>query len=220
MLTQKYWSTPAYSCKNNLAGTQNLIEMSSVMPFAFAVKLYVVVISQKPWTRAREVCRALECGKAAKAADIVKHLCGRENYAHKYQLSSVPAVGTPVNWLQDSRKDDYYVNEEKMYEIVFSSQQSKAKDFRKPCCNVLFPHPRQQLTNKMKEDHQQAIEEKDNQIQAHQQKILSLNEEIDGLIKNRHVARRGYFDNVLCFIKKNSKEVHPYYVIRCQYRQL
>ena len=51
-------------------------------------------------------------------------------------------------------------------------------------------------------------------------KILRLNEEIDDLIKNRHVARRGWFDNVLCFIKKNSKEAHPYYVIRCQYRQL
>ena len=25
---------------------------------------------------------------------------------------------------------------------------------------------------------------------------------------------------VLCFIKKNSKEGHPYYVIRCQYSQL
>ena len=49
---------------------------------------------------------------------------------------------------------------------------------------------------------------------------MKLNEEIDGLIKNRHVACRGYFDNVLCFIKKNSKEAHPYYVIRCQYRQL
>ena len=43
---------------------------------------------------------------------------------------------------------------------------------------------------------------------------------IDDLIKNRHVARRGYFDNVLCFIKRNSKEANPYYVIRCQYRQL
>ena len=71
------------------------------------------------------------------------------------------------------------------------------------------------------------IEEKDNQIQAlehinekHQHKILKLNEEIDDLMKNRHVTRRGYFDNVLCFIKKNSEEVHPYYVIRCQYRQL
>ena len=50
--------------------------------------------------------------------------------------------------------------------------------------------------------------------------MLRLNEEIDDLIKNRHVARRRYFDNVLCFIKKNSKEAHSYYVIRCQYRQL
>ena len=75
--------------------------------------------------------------------------------------------------------------------------------------------------------HQRAITDRDNQIKAfefrneeHQQKILRLNEEIDDLIKSRHVARRGYFDNVLCFIKKNSKEAHPYYVIRCQYRQL
>ena len=57
-----------------------------------------------------------------------------------------------------------------------------------------------------------AIEEKDNQIQAleftkekHQQKILRLNKEIDDLIANRHVARRSCIDNVLCFIKKNSK---------------
>ena len=56
--------------------------------------------------------------------------------------------------------------------------------------------------------------------EIYQQKILKLNEEIDDLINNRHVARCGYFDNVLCFIKKNYKEVHPYYVIRCQYKQL
>ena len=62
---------------------------------------------------------------------------------------------------------------------------------------MLFAHVQQQLTNKMKEDHQQPIEEKDNQIQAHQQKILRLNEETDDLMKNRHVASRGYFDNVL-----------------------
>ena len=71
------------------------------------------------------------------------------------------------------------------------------------------------------------IDEKDNQKQVleftnekHQQNILRLNKEIDDLIPNRHVARRGCFDNVLCFIKKNSIEGHPYYVIRCQYKQL
>ena len=79
----------------------------------------------------------------------------------------------------------------------------------------------------MKEEHQQAIEEKDNRIEAlefrnegHQQKILRHNKKFDDLIVNRHVAHRGYFDNVLCFIKKNNGEVHPYYIIRCQYKQL
>ena len=74
--------------------------------------------------------------------------------------------------------------------------------------------------------HQQAIEEKYNQIQAleftygkYQQIILRFNKKIDDPLKNRHVPRRGCFD-VLCFIKKNSREVHPYYVIRCQYSQL
>ena len=80
---------------------------------------------------------------------------------------------------------------------------------------------------KIKEEHQQAITGRDNQIQAlefrneeHQQEILRLNEEIDDLIANRHVARRGCFHNVLCFIKKNSEDAHTYYVLRCQYRQL
>ena len=65
-----------------------------------------------------------------------------------------------------------------------------------------------------------AIEEKDNQIQANQQKILRFNEDIDDLIKKQARNRRGFFDNVLCFIKKNGKEAHPYYVIQCQYIQL
>ena len=79
----------------------------------------------------------------------------------------------------------------------------------------------------MKEEYQKAITDRDNQIKAlafgneeHQHEILRLNKQIDNLIKNRHVARRGCFDNVLRLIKKNSKEAHPYYVIRCQYRQL
>ena len=44
-----------------------------------------------------------------------------------------------------------------MYKLVFSSQQPKAKNFRKHCCDVMFPQIRQQLGNKMKEEHQQAI---------------------------------------------------------------
>ena len=91
----------------------------------------------------------------------------------------------------------------------------------------MFSHVWLQLTNKMKDDHQQVITGHENQIhvleftiEAYQKEILRLNEEINDLIANRHVARGGCFDNVLCFIKKNSREAHPYHVIRSQYRQL
>ena len=85
----------------------------------------------------------------------------------------------PVDWPNDSQKYDIYTNEEGMYELLFSSQQPKAKDLRRHCCNVLFPHVRQQLSDKShameiedltgriqalegtNEAHQQAIEEKD-----------------------------------------------------------
>ena len=95
-------------------------------------------------------------------------------------MRSATTAGTPVDWPKDSQKYDIYINEEGMYELLFSNLQPKAKDFRKHCCNVLFSHVQQHLTNKMTEDHQQTIEEKgtviplmnddlqdrDNQIQA------------------------------------------------------
>ena len=92
----------------------------------------------------------------------------------------------------------------------------------------MFPHVRQQLSDKLNameiEDltsRVQALEFTNGEKrQAHQQEIFRLNEETNDLITNRHAPRCGCFDNVLCFIKKNSKEVHPYYVIRCKYRQL
>ena len=198
------------------------------MPFIFsAVELCVVTINEKPWTRAKEVCKALEYSKASKTEDIVKRLCSQENFTHKCQLIGFVSETKPVNWPKDSQKYDIYINEEGMYELLFSSQQPKAKNFRKHCYNVMFPQIRQQLTNKLKEDHQQAINQiqaleftNEEERQAHEQGILRLTEEINDLIANRHVARRGCFDNVLCFIKKNRKGVHPYSVIRCQYKQL
>ena len=52
------------------------------MPFSFnAGELRVVTINGKPWTRAKEVRKALEYNK--KTADIVRTFCSQENYAHK-----------------------------------------------------------------------------------------------------------------------------------------
>ena len=72
-------------------------------------------------------------------------------------MNSVHATCTPINWPTDLQKYDIYINEKSMYELVFGSQQPKAKDFRRHCSNVMFLHIRQKLTNKLEEDHQQAI---------------------------------------------------------------
>ena len=98
--------------------------------------------------------RALEYNE--KTADIVKVFCSQENYSQKYQMSGFTAAGKPVDWPKDSQKYNIYINAEGRYEIVFSNQQPKAKDFKRLCCNVLFPHFRQRLTNKIQEEHQQA----------------------------------------------------------------
>ena len=117
--------------------------MSSVMSFTFnAVVLCVVSINEKLWTCAREVCRALEYGKATKSADIVEHLCSKESYAQNCQLIEFVAETKPVNWPKDSLKYDIYISVEGIYELVFSSQQPTVKNFRKHCCNVMFPQIR------------------------------------------------------------------------------
>ena len=148
------------------------------MPFVSnAAELCAVTINEKPWTHAREVCKTLRYEK--KTAKIVKNHCSKENYLQKYQMSSLPSAGTPVDWPKDSKKLNIYINEEGMYELLFSSQQPKANDFKRHCFNVLFPYVQQQLSDKShvmeiedltdriqalkftNEAHQQAIEEKD-----------------------------------------------------------
>ena len=92
----------------------------SLVPFTFKnVELKVVTMNSNPWTHAKEVCKALEYNK--KTAHVIRAHCSWENYAHKYDLTSVPTAGTPVNWPKDSQKYDLYINEEGMYELLFSS---------------------------------------------------------------------------------------------------
>ena len=122
--------------------------MSSVMPFVFnAVELCVVTINEKPWTRAGELCKALQYGKATKATDVVRHLCSKTNYSHKWQLTVFFSEMKPVGWRKDSQKYDIYINEEGVYEIVFSSQQPKAKNSSENtaamCCFLIFENSSQ-----------------------------------------------------------------------------
>ena len=92
-------------------------------------------------------------------------------------------VGTAVNWPRYSKKLDLYINEEGMYELLFSSQQPKARDFRRHCCNVLFPQVRRQLTEKMKKEHQQTIEEKDIKYKSWNLQMKTINKTFLGLMK-------------------------------------
>ena len=119
----------------------------------------------------------------------------------------------------DTQPNTMLLKELGLYCSLLRCKKDEAEPFMEWVVETALPREVRKLAS--------VIEEKDNQIQAlehinekHQHKILKLNEEIDNLTKNRHIPRRGYFDNVLCFFKKNSEEVHPYYVIRCQYRQL
>ena len=84
-----------------------------------------------------------------------------------------------------------------------------AKPFMERVVETVLPREIQKLTSAI-EEKDAALAHRDNQMQAleftneeerqaHQQEILRFNEEIDDLIANRHVARRGCFDNVLCF---------------------
>ena len=79
---------------------------------------------------------------------------------------------------KNSQSDEYYINEEGTYELVFSSQQQKAKAFRKYCFNEMFPRIGKQLVDKMQEGYQKAIEERDNRIQAIEYENVGLQGEI------------------------------------------
>ena len=80
--------------------------ISSLVPFTFnAVELQTMNINDKPWTCAKEVCKALECNK--KILHVINSHCSSENYY------------LHVDWSKDSRKDNYYINEDGMYELFF-----------------------------------------------------------------------------------------------------
>ena len=79
------------------------------MLFGFnAVELCVVTINEKPWTRAKEVCPTLEYyTKTSKTASIIRANRSPENIIQKYQMSSVHAACTQINWPNNSQKIRY-----------------------------------------------------------------------------------------------------------------
>ena len=204
---------------NDLAGARNLIKMSLLVQrpviesFEFNDKhvrsVYVKNVGQ--CLVSKDVYEAIGYEKE----DGIKAMQWLVPEKYKIRLGNVQ-VGLKKgvdNYVQ-TQPNTMLLKEPGLYCFLLRCKKSKAEPFMECVVETVLPGEAQKLAS--------AIEEKDNQIQTlelrseeHQYKILKLNEEINDFIAHRHVARRGYFDNVLCFIKKNSVEIHPYYVIQC-----
>ena len=208
---------------------------SALVPFTFNdTKLFTITINDKPWTRAKEVCRSLNY--ARNTPNVISDHVSPENRAYKYQLVNLSAAGKSVKWPTDSRKDEYYINEQGMYELAFTSQQKEAKEFRKYCCNTLFPQIRQKLVDidlessnrrhqlaieDMGREHQQAIEAKDTAL-------AMLNDDLDESQREYAILEYRYEqletravpyledpkkDNSMVVIQKNNGDEYPYIAI-------
>ena len=123
-----------------------------------------------------------------------------------------------------------------MYELVFKSEQNLAKEFRKYCCNTLFPQIRQKLVDidlessnrrhqlaieDMGREHQQAIEAKDTAL-------AMLNDDLDESQREYAILEYRYEqletravpyledpkkDNSMVVIQKNNGDEYPYIAI-------
>ena len=90
---------------------------SALVPFTFnSIKLFTITINDKPWTRAKEICQSLNY--ARNTPNIISDHISPENRAYKYQLVNLPSGGKSVKWPTDSRKDEYYINEQGIHEII------------------------------------------------------------------------------------------------------
>ena len=208
---------------------------SALVPLTFNdTKLFTITINDKPWTRAKEVCRSLNY--ARNTPNVISDHVSPENRAYKYQLVNLTTAVKLVKWPTDSRKDEYYINEQGMYELAFTSQQKEAKEFRKYCCNTLFPQIRQKLVDidlessnrrhqlaieDMGREHQQAIEAKDTAL-------AMLNDDLDESQREYAILEYKYEqletravpyledpkkDNSMVVIQKNNGDEYQYIAI-------
>ena len=177
------------------------------------------------------MCKALEYNK--KTAHVIRAHVSVENYAQKYDLTKVPTAGTLLNWPSDSRNDDYYLNKEGMYEVLFGSQQPLARKLRKHCCNVMFLHIRQQLTDKLLEDRDDRIQaiEYENvglqvEITAYQAQLqVSQNRIAELVVRYVDHCRNSSKDNIVIIVRKHTTPENDkyhnftYYILRIQRRK-
>ena len=113
-------------------------------------------------------------------------------------------------------------------------RKERGKELKEFILKDIIPRGLNEKIKQLQEDHQLAITDRDNKIQAIQYENVGLQGEIrakdhqiarcenriQDLIE-RHVPRRGVIDTVLSLIDKQCEnEPHKFYMIRCQYKAL
>lgn len=98
--------------------------------------------------------------KTSKIAHIVTAHVSTKKLRSKISIEQGACKNTLINSPSDLRKDEYYLNEEGMCELVFARQEPKEKEFRKYCCNTHNVSTYWAVADQEDgKDHQQAITE-------------------------------------------------------------
>ena len=206
--------------KNDLVGPRNLIKMSSSLlndaacskHEEFSIKDIEVLVDKKEqnWFKRTHIGQYL--GIAPIITSTAK--LSEEDIRSRAFLQTEGGIHSIEPPREDAQDHDIFISLTGALYVTVNPQKEKDRALKKHILKDIVPLGFDARIKEIQEEHQEAITGSDNQIQAleltnekHQQKILRLNKEIDDLIANRHVACHRRFYNMLCFIKKNSKEV-------------
>lgn len=115
--------------------------------------------------------------------------------------------------IDSTQPNTILLKEPGVYCFLLRCKKDKAEPFLEWVVETVLPREVRKLSRQ--------IEEKDQRIAILNDDKEDLQEEIRDLIANRHVPRRGKYDNVLCFVDKGEPDdEYKYYVIRCQRKSL
>ena len=181
----------------------------------------------KPWFKRAHV------GAFLRLEDIrtsIRNLEGDE-FCTREQLRA--KHNTPDNFKRQDH--DVFLSVYGVMHVIINSRKERGKELKEFIFKEIIPRGLNEKIKQLQEDHQLAITDRDNKIQAIQYENVGLQGEIrekdhqiaqcenriQDLIANRHVPRRGVIDTVLSLIDKQCEnEPHKFYMIRCQYKNL
>ena len=180
----------------------------------------------QPWFKRAHVGSYLEIthiNTSVKNLDK-SEMCTRDNFE--------PTSRSTAGWSgpkDQQNKTDIFLSVYCVMHVIVGSRKSKGKELKHHILTDVIPRG----FNAIIAEKQQAIEERDNQLQAitYQNQFLVhdrtlLHNEIHNLVRNRHVPRSGDIDNILCVVEKNNPDEigkpgrHPYYMIKSQKKAL